>query len=76
MTDETGKGIVQDYISGLTWSAERTDMEITLVAGNIRGFAGFLARQIEELKKSRNFPGMDGGEYDQALNDVIALLKN
>jgi hypothetical protein len=27
-----------------------------------------------EMKKARNMPGMDGGEYDQALDDFIKTI--
>ena len=38
--------MVEDYIRGLQWSAEATDHEKTLVAGNIRGFYSHIRESL------------------------------
>lgn len=66
--------LTDEFIKQMKWSADTPESHQTLVVGNVRGFAGFVARSIEELKVSRNLPGMSGGEYDKAIDDIIALL--
>lgn len=66
--------LVEEFIKGLEWSNVVTDYQKTLIAGNIRHFAGFLAKEINELKESRNFPGTSGSDYDKGIQDVINLL--
>lgn len=35
-----------------------------------------LASDLHEMKKSRNFPGMEGGEYDVGLEDAATLIRS
>lgn len=60
--------IIKDYIRSKKWQG-------TLRLSEVQNLADFIADDIEELKKSRNFPGMDGGEYDSAINDIQTLLR-
>lgn len=39
---------VESHIAQLQWSPDRTDMEKTLVAGNLRGFAALVRDKMEE----------------------------
>jgi DNA segregation ATPase FtsK/SpoIIIE-like protein len=64
----------EEYIRNLPWTHGTPDIHKTLVAGNIRAFRLHVAKEIEELKYARNFPGMQGGGYDAAIDDVKALL--
>ena len=41
------KELAEEYISKAKWGQTPTDWEITLVNGNIRGFAGWASRRIE-----------------------------
>lgn len=56
--------MVEDYIRGLQWSAEATDHEKSLVAGNIRGFYSHIRESLSTRPAESVAQGGESGiEY-------------